>query len=296
VDEIVLDPGKTRTAKATYLSRTALTETKVPLAQQLQGTLRNSALGGYRPMVIIADDREATLSFIDDNYLDYDENKDVYPFMQLVVTSGKTPLDPADAAFLKERSWPLPEVDRIVAIVTDLTGKEVARQKIDFSDKTAPEQAAHFIHQHAPPPDDAEKKWSAAFAEARRSNTRVWARVSQRYCGPCFEFARWLDDQRALLAKDYILLKIDNVRDLNGENVAERISHGKEMSIPFHAIFDASGKMLIDSTGPLGNIGNASRSEGKKHLRKMLLDTHKRLTEVDIDSILESSGSGPTQQ
>ena len=37
------------------------------------------------------------MKFIDCHYLDYDTNKDVYPFMQLVVLGGKMPLDPADA-------------------------------------------------------------------------------------------------------------------------------------------------------------------------------------------------------
>ena len=35
---------------------------------------------------------------------------------------------------------------------------------------------------------------------------------------------RWLDYQRVLLEKEYVMLKIDDVRDINGEEVAKRIS------------------------------------------------------------------------
>jgi hypothetical protein len=48
--------------------------------------------------------------------------------------------------------------------------------------------------------------------------------------------------------------------------------------------------LLIDSAGPLGNIGHPSSFEGKKHLRKMLLETRRNLTDVEIDQLVESLG------
>jgi hypothetical protein len=172
----------------------------------------------------------------------------------------------------------------------DASGKQLGVLDIDISDASAAAKAAEFIRQHRPQQADAEAKWNEAFAEASRSNRRVWARISQRYCGWCFHFSRWLDDQKPLLEKDYVMLKIDDLRDLNGKEVAERLTRGQQYGVPFHAIFDPSGELVIDSAGRLGNIGHPSDLEGRKHLRKMLLETRKNLTDPEIDQLVESLG------
>jgi hypothetical protein len=46
--------------------------------------------------------------------------------------------------------------------------------------------------------------------------------------------------------------------------------------------------MLITSESPLGNVGHPSGYEGKRHLRKMLVATRSRLTEQQIDEIVNS--------
>jgi hypothetical protein len=101
----------------------------------------------------------------------------------------------------------------------------------------------------------------------------------------------WLDDQRAILEKDYVMLKIDDVRDISGKDVSQRITGGQEVGIPFHAIFDASGKMLVDSNGPLGNIGHGGGIDGRKHLKKMLLGTRKNITDAEIQRVVETAGN-----
>jgi hypothetical protein len=242
-------------------------------------------------LIIVADDSESASKFVDQNYADYETNNDVYSFMQVFVTGGKTPLEPSDAEFLRERSWPLPQPGRVFACAIDADGKELGRQDIDIGKNGAAEEVANFIHQHAPAPQDAEKKWTASFAEASRTNRRVWARVSQRYCGPCFQMSDWLDNQRVLLEKDYVMLKNDDVRDISGKDVAQRITRGQEVGIPFHTIFDASGKMLVDSKGPLGNIGHGGGIEGRKLLKKMLLGTRKNITEAEIEHVVEAVGN-----
>jgi hypothetical protein len=39
--------------------------------------------------------------------------------------------------------------------------------------------------------------------------------------------SRWIDDQREILERDFILLKIDDVRDLNGQLIADRLTKGR---------------------------------------------------------------------
>ncbi|HEX2475493.1 MAG TPA: thioredoxin family protein, partial [Lacipirellulaceae bacterium] len=269
--EVFLDPNESRPRTISRLKRSSATTVKVSLAQRYESTLRDCALGGYRLMLVLAGDAKGTSAFVKKHFVDYDRNNDVYDFMQLVVDRRQRGFDSADAAFLKERNWELPSDRRVTAYAMDASGKQLGVLDIDISDASAAAKAAEFIRQHRPQQADAEAKWNEAFAEASRSNRRVWARISQRYCGWCFHFSRWLDDQKPLLEKDYVMLKIDDLRDLNGKEVAERLTRGQRYGVPFHAIFDPSGELVIDSAGRLGNIGHPSDLEGRKHLRKMLL-------------------------
>jgi hypothetical protein len=84
------------------------------------------------------------------------------------------------------------------------------------------------------------------------------------------------------------MLKVDNVRDKNGEPVAERITRGGQFGVPFHAIYDQAGKLLVTSEGPLGNIGHPTGIDGKKQIRKMLLQSRQNLTDAEIDQLVES--------
>ncbi len=208
--------------------------------------------------------------------------------MQLVVAGNAASLPQEDVNFLKERKVPLPEASRIFACAIDSKGNELGRLELDISDKDAADTAANFVNLHSPSQLDAEEKWNDAFTEAQDSQRVVWARISQRYCGPCFKMARWLDDNRELLSKDYVILKIDNVRDNHGFRVAERLTRGGRHGVPFHVIFDTDQKVLVDSEGPLGNIGHPSGFEGKTHVRKMLFETRQRLSDAEIDQIVDS--------
>ena len=281
-------PNESRSRAVSRLAKTSRSANATPLAERYEKTRRDCGLLGFHLMVIISSDTENVTEFVDQNFVDYQTNKDVSAFMQIVFSRGRKSLESVDTAFLKEQNWQLPAEGRVFACAIDAKGKELGRVEIDVSDKRAGQEAAAFIHQHAPAPVDAEKKWHEAFTVASRSRRRVWARISQRYCAPCFRMARWLDDHHKLLEKDYVMLKIDNIRDQNGIRVAKRLTRGKNHGVPFHAIFDQDELMLIDSAGPIGNIGHPSGIEGKKQLRKMLLETRRSLTDAEIDQLFHA--------
>jgi hypothetical protein len=289
--KIYLEPNESRPRTVSRLEKASTTAAKVALAERFKNTLRDCALGGFRLMLVLADNDDEVSKFVNQHFVDHETNKDIYPFMQIVVSGDQDGLDSADAAFLTERNWQRPGEGRVIAYAIDANANVLETLEVDTADAGAIGKVADFIHKHAPAQVDAEEKWNHAFAEAKRSNRRVWARISQRYCGPCFRMARWLDDQHQVLDKDYVMLKIDDYRDHNGKLVAERLTRGESHGIPFHAIFDSDGEMLIDSAGPLGNIGHPAGFEGTKHLRKMLLETRQRLTDSDIDQLVESVGN-----
>jgi hypothetical protein len=45
---------------------------------------------------------------------------------------------------------------------------------------------------------------------------------------------------------------------------------------------------LIDSEGPTGNIGHPSSFEGRRHLRRMLIETMTSLAQSEIDEIVST--------
>lgn len=57
------------------------------------------------------------------------------------------------------------------------------------------------------------------------------------------------------MGRDYIDLKIDTDRHLNGKAVAERLRGDRTGGIPWMVITDELGTELITSDGPRGNCG-----------------------------------------
>ncbi|QDT04264.1 hypothetical protein K227x_26540 [Rubripirellula lacrimiformis] len=287
LDDLYLERGETRPLAVSHLGKKS-GSAKAPLGRRYAATLRDCSLMGFRMMLITSAGDKPSTEFIGKNLMNYRNNQDVTSFMQLVVEGSPHDLPPSDIVFLKEQDFPLPDAGSVMAFAIDSRGNELGRLALDVAEDGAAEKAADFVHRHLPDQVDAETKWDEAFDEAKTSRRKVWARISQRYCGPCFRMARWLDDNQDLLAKDYVMLKIDNVRDKNGVSVADRLTRGGQHGVPFHAIFDVDQDLLVDSEGPLGNIGHPSGFEGKKYLRTMLMQTRQRLADAEVDIIVAS--------
>lgn len=287
LDEVYLEPNEPRPRAISRLLKTT-TAVETPLAQRYERTLRDGSIMGFRTMIITSGASEAVTEFVNRNFVDHHTNEQISRFMQLTISGSAEDLSAADLGFLKEKKWPLASQDRVFACAIDASGNELGRIDLEISQDGAADRAAEFVNQYAPPQLDAEQKWKKAFDEAKKSDRKVWACIGGRYCGPCFRLARWQDDHRDMLAQDYVMLKIDDFHDQNGRQVAEHLTRGRQHGIPFHAIFDVDGEMLIDSAGPLGNIGHPSGYEGKKYLRKMLLETRQRLTDAAIDQLVDS--------
>jgi hypothetical protein len=260
---------------------------KISFSERYKTTLRDCRLSNFGAMVILFRPVGDMKQFVDANFMNYDTTKEVMAFMQIQGSlDGES--EPEITKLAHSKNWPLPEKGRVFALAMNPAGREVGRIEIDTKDPSGPKRAADFIRRQAPPPVDAAKKWDEAFALARQSGRKVWARISERYCGPCFSLTRWLDDQKGLLEEDYVLLKIDDGRDLHGAKVAERLMAKEGDGVPFYAIFDSDGKLRISSESATGNVGYPSGFEGKRHLRKMLMTTRKRLTDQQIDLIVNT--------
>jgi Thioredoxin-like len=284
LDEFHLLPRESRPRMVSRLGRPTRT---VSLSERYEGILRDCRLSNFGAMVILYRPNAGAKQFVSANFMSHDTTKEVMSFLQIDGSlSGES--GPDIAAFARSKSWPLPKNGKVFALAMDPAGHELGRIEIDVKDPAGPKRAAAFIREHAPAPVDAMQKWDEAFALARQSGRKVWVRISQRYCDPCFTLIRWLDDQKTLLSQDYVFLKIDDRRDLHGAEVAERLTGHERQGVPFHAIFSSDGTRLIAGESALGNIGHPNGIGEKKHLRKMLLATRTKLTDQQIDEIVNT--------
>jgi hypothetical protein len=285
LDSLFLVVGEERPPIVSRLGGQPLPDNQ-SLTDKYNRQLRDAKLGGYHLLVMFfgptSDD------FVRQNLINSKSTKEAMSFLNLRIRKDDVTVDVA-RQFVESKNWPQPERFKLFVCALDGMGNELGRISLDTRSPDASEQAAEFIQKHAPLQANAQTKWNAAFAEARRSGRKVWARIGQRYCGPCFRLSRWLDDNRTLLERDYVLLKIDNVRDKHGTEIAKRITSDRDhFGVPFHTIFAADETVLIDSEGPIGNIGHPASSEGRLHLRKMLTQTKRNLTDAEIEQIVST--------
>lgn len=291
IDRVVIDSNEKSKLVVKRLGQRSVKPEQQRLDAKFKQGLRDCQLNNFRLMVIDYRKSEDSESFVRGSFFAHHKIPDVSNYIQILKIRSEPDNETKqdnDVDFLAAHQMKSPEDGQVLAYMFDAAGTEIARIEIDSTAANASEKALEFLREHAPPKVDAAEKWKAAFEEARQTDRKVWVRVSQRYCAPCFEFSRWLDDHREVLAKDIVMLKIDDVRDQNGVDVARRLKPQPLDGVPFHAIFDASENLLLNSSGVGGNIGFPSESLGINHLRKMLTSAKKNMTEAEIEKLIDS--------
>jgi hypothetical protein len=285
--DFLLDPSDKRPRTISKLRAAKRKDTPL-LAGDYTRMLRDCPIMNFHLMVILTDAAPKTKEFVDGNFNDYGTNQDVMRYMQIIVASDAEKLQPADIALMNERGWSMPQPGHVAAIALDSAGKELGRIDLDVASKLAVEDAAAFVRKHIPEKRNGGKMWTEAFIEANRSDKRVIAVVGGRYCEPCFLLAHWMHDHYDILEKDYVVVKIVQGNDENSDECLKQLTRGKRHGIPFFAIYDKSGERLIDSVGPLGNVGYPRGFDGKKWFRKMLNSTRQRLSEADVGALVDA--------
>jgi hypothetical protein len=219
------------------------------------------------------------------------EKTNNFNLFALDITPGK-PIDDARKT-LESLKIPLPEEDAATFAILDQDGKLVAAAAsgdlLDKDEHLDMETLLEFVNKHARALPDAEKLLTDALAAAKKDDKRVLVQVSGAFCAPCVLLSRYLDEQKALIAKDYVVVKLDD-RFVNGPQTIKRV-RTEAGGIPWTVILDASGKQLITSTAKSGNIGFPSTPEGIEHFAKMLSATAQRLTKEEIGKLVEALGS-----
>jgi hypothetical protein len=97
-----------------------------------------------------------------------------------------------------------------------------------------------------------------------------------------------LRDVAPVLAKDFVILKIDQDRMIGGKDVLARYRK-QAAGLPWFVFLDGDGKVIITSDDPdRGNIGYPGLGGAEPHFRKMLQAVVKHITPAEIDALVKS--------
>jgi thiol-disulfide isomerase/thioredoxin len=178
--------------------------------------------------------------------------------------------------------------------VLDAHGKELVQQQTEPFETEVDGKKGHdatkllaFLKQHAAKPVAAADVLAAAMATAKQQDKRVFLHFGAPWCGWCHRLEDWAAQPEiaALLAKDFVDVKVDNDRMTGGKEMfeAQRAAAGvKDGGIPWFVFLAADGTLVAHSTGPKGNAGFPYEPDEVAHFVAMLRAARKRLTDDDI--------------
>lgn len=148
--------------------------------------------------------------------------------------------------------------------VLDADGKPLANQetgsleaKIDGRNGHDPKKVLSFLEKHQAPYRSAESILADALTEAQRSGRKVFLHFGAPWCVWCHRFEGWMARKQvvAILATDFVEVKIDVDRTIGGKAIMEHYAGAQPQGIPWFAFLDADGTVLAKSDASGNNLG-----------------------------------------
>ena len=184
--------------------------------------------------------------------------------------------------------------------VLDGDGKALVQQNTEPFEVNEGEKHGHdpakllaFLTTYQPAPLVAKDVLADAMATAAKAHKRVFLHFGAPWCGWCHRLEDWMarPEIAALLAKDFVDVKIDNDRMTGAKEIYDAQLAGagvKATGIPWFVFLDETGKLLANSDGPKGNVGFPYQPEEVAHFGTMLQQARHNLSDDDITALLDS--------
>jgi RNA polymerase sigma factor (sigma-70 family) len=260
----------------------------VPLAKSVESICANARATGMRGLVAILGDDSGDATRVVNQLFD-DETDRARAVLSYLTLRVDAPQQKRDAAALTQFGWPRPDPGEIMLVVLDgqqktLACRGIATKQVD----SAVGICLEFIKKYKQAGRNALALLAEARTEAKRSGRRVWVIEGGPRCGPCFQLARWIEQNHATLDKDYVVVKFMQVIDDQVADAIAGLPIEPRDGIPWFAITEPDGTVRAMSRGPLGNTGYPSSVEEIRHFRQMLESTVKRISPDEIERLIKS--------
>jgi thiol:disulfide interchange protein len=174
--------------------------------------------------------------------------------------------------------------------VLDGSGEVVANQEpgsLEDGTKHHPAKVMAFLEKHQAPYLNAESVLNEGLARAAKENQRVFLHFGAPWCGWCHRLEGWMAgaDVAEILAKDFVDVKIDTDRMIGGMEMMARYTKGARTGIPWYAVLDAEGEVLVTSSAAGGNIGFPWEPQEIEAFAKLIAEGATRITPEEIEKL-----------
>lgn len=135
----------------------------------------------------------------------------------------------------------------------------------------------------------AESILSDALRQAKAEDKTVLLHFGAPWCSWCHRLENWLarPEVAAILAKDFVDVKIDTDRTIGGKQMLEKMTKGVQSGIPWFAFLDANGEVVADSFVAAGqNLGYPYTDEEMAAFAEMLERVSNRISDEEMKALV----------
>ena len=259
------------------------------LGIRLDRALDDARLKYQRVLIVFADPQSKACQQLYGLYYEDTDAQKAFADYQLLSVNAKDAKADEMTAMLKARLGAEQiSRERPTLLIVDVDGKLLATSDVRRVSKAGQidrELLIDFLRSFSSEKPDAEKMLADALVQADREGKCVLLQETGAFCGWCVVLSRFIEAHRDLFARDYVPITIDRHRFGHGQQVMDRVRTSKDGGIPWMAILDSQGKVLVTSDGPKGNIGYPAKPEEIEHFMKMLTTTARRLTPEQLATL-----------